>query len=70
MPLEIQATYENGSLKLDHPLPLKEKERVTVVVQTARQKLWAKSQPTPWTGDPEVLRLIAEAPELRDPGEL
>jgi predicted DNA-binding antitoxin AbrB/MazE fold protein len=33
MPLETEAVYENGVLKLDKPLPLDEHERVTVRVQ-------------------------------------
>ena len=33
MSLEVEATYENGVLKLDKPLPLDEYERVTVVVK-------------------------------------
>ncbi len=33
MTLTIEATYENGMLKLDGPLPLKERERVRVTVQ-------------------------------------
>ena len=33
MSLEVEATYENGVLKLDKPLPLGEHERVTVSVK-------------------------------------
>ncbi len=33
MPLETEAVYENGVLKLDKPLPLDEQERVTVRIQ-------------------------------------
>lgn len=32
MPLTVQATYENGVLKPDRPLPLKEHERVQVTL--------------------------------------
>jgi predicted DNA-binding antitoxin AbrB/MazE fold protein len=32
MSLEVEATYENGVLKLDQPLPLAEHERVVVFV--------------------------------------
>ena len=38
MSLETQAIYENGSLKLDHPLPLDEQQRVRVVVQAVEEK--------------------------------
>ncbi|HEX3997670.1 MAG TPA: antitoxin family protein [Pirellulales bacterium] len=30
---ELDAIYENGMLKLDHPLPLEEQQRVRIVVQ-------------------------------------
>lgn len=33
MPFELEATYENGVLKLDRPLPLVEHQRVKIVVQ-------------------------------------
>ena len=35
MSFELEATYENGVLKLDHSLPLEEHQRVKVVVQEA-----------------------------------
>ncbi len=34
MLLEAVATYENGTLKLDEPLPLVEHERVTVRIES------------------------------------
>ena len=33
MSLEVEATYENGVLKPDAPLPLSERERVTVQIR-------------------------------------
>ncbi len=30
MSLEVEATYTNGVLKLDEPLPLKENKRLTI----------------------------------------
>jgi predicted DNA-binding antitoxin AbrB/MazE fold protein len=35
MTLSITATYENGVLKPEQPLPLKEHEKVQVIVQTS-----------------------------------
>src|SRR5437588_12891667 len=32
--ITVDATYENGTLRLDQPLPLKEHEKVRVSVQT------------------------------------
>ena len=73
MTYQIQATYEDGVLKFDEVLPLKEHERVLVTIQPQT----AHSQPDPtwtlrtrqcygligWTGDPQVLRKIAEDDE-------
>ena len=67
MSLEVEATYENGVLKLDKPLPLDEHERVTVVVKPQAVRIWSHAGSLKWTGDPEILRQIAEDPELRAP---
>jgi predicted DNA-binding antitoxin AbrB/MazE fold protein len=67
MSLEVQATYENGVLKLDKPLPLEEHERVTVHVKPHASRIWQRTGSLKWTGDVEVLRKIAEDPELRAP---
>ena len=37
MSLEIDATYEDGVLKPDQPLPLAEHQRVKVTVQSSRK---------------------------------
>ena len=34
MSLEVNAIYENGCLKLDHPLPFDDQQRVRVLVLT------------------------------------
>jgi hypothetical protein len=33
MSIEVDATHDHGTLKLDHALPLKEQQRVRVIVQ-------------------------------------
>ena len=33
-PLVVEATYENGTLKLAQPLPLKEHEKVRVTIES------------------------------------
>jgi predicted DNA-binding antitoxin AbrB/MazE fold protein len=63
MTIEVAATYENGMLRLDQPLPLKENERVTVSVTPAVSRARQGAGRLRWTGDPEVLREIAESPE-------
>jgi predicted DNA-binding antitoxin AbrB/MazE fold protein len=65
MSLVVNATYENGTLKLDTPLPLQENQRVKVTVEQS------EAVPAPltygligWTGDPGVVRRIALDPEF------
>ncbi|MBI3821754.1 MAG: antitoxin family protein [Planctomycetes bacterium] len=64
MSLEVEATYENGVLKLDRPLPLAEKERVTIEIKPRISVARRMQGRLKWTGDPEVLRQIAEDPEF------
>jgi predicted DNA-binding antitoxin AbrB/MazE fold protein len=64
MAIEVEAVYENGILKLDHPLPLAERQRVKVLVRqqpTIAQKTYGIIG---WKGDPEVVRRIANDPEF------
>jgi predicted DNA-binding antitoxin AbrB/MazE fold protein len=63
-PLTIEAVYENGVLKPAQPLPLKEHEKVRITVEP--ELSWAERTAgmLPWTGDPEVLRRVAEDDEF------
>ena len=63
MAIEVEATYEGGALKLDHPLPLAEQQRVTVVVHPNPGIARSSYGLIGWTGDPAVLRSIALDPE-------
>jgi predicted DNA-binding antitoxin AbrB/MazE fold protein len=64
MPLTVEAVYENGILKPAQPLPLQEHEKVRLTIEP--QVSWAERTAgmVPWTGDPEVLRRIAEDDEF------
>jgi predicted DNA-binding antitoxin AbrB/MazE fold protein len=70
MTLTVQAIYENGVLKPDQPLPLKEHERVRVSihapvdVQDALDAVQRSYGLIHWTGDSETLRRIAEDDEF------
>jgi predicted DNA-binding antitoxin AbrB/MazE fold protein len=64
MSLEVEATYENGVLKLDKPLPLSEHERVTVQVKPHTSRMRQRAGSIKWTGDLAILQRIAEDPEL------
>jgi predicted DNA-binding antitoxin AbrB/MazE fold protein len=37
MTIEVEATYENGVLKPDQPLPIKDQERVRVRIDTPNE---------------------------------
>jgi predicted DNA-binding antitoxin AbrB/MazE fold protein len=74
MSLEIEAVYEDGVLKPEKPLPLQEHQRVTVSVKPKSEKPPSEKRPSSrirqsagllrWTGDPDVLRKIAEDPQF------
>jgi predicted DNA-binding antitoxin AbrB/MazE fold protein len=63
-PLIVEATYENGVLKPAQPLPLKEHEHVKVTIEPVI--CWAERTAgmLKWSGDPELLRRIAEDDEF------
>jgi predicted DNA-binding antitoxin AbrB/MazE fold protein len=80
MTLSITAIYENGVLKPEQPLPLKEHDKVRVTIETPEQ---VHIQPSVadaedavrrtyglirWTGDHETLVRLAMDPEF-DPQE-
>jgi predicted DNA-binding antitoxin AbrB/MazE fold protein len=64
MAITVDAVYENGTLKLERPLPLKDHEKVRVTVEPALT--WAEQTAgmLHWTGDPEMLHRIAEDDEF------
>jgi predicted DNA-binding antitoxin AbrB/MazE fold protein len=64
MTITIEATYENGTLKLDRTLPLKEHEKVRVTIQTGTSPLAQAYGLLGWTGDAETLERIALDPEF------
>ncbi|HZY87005.1 MAG TPA: antitoxin family protein [Gemmataceae bacterium] len=65
MNLTVEATYENGTLKLDQPLPLNEHEKVRVTVHTeSSSPLLRAAGIMGWTGSAEELERIALDPEF------
>jgi predicted DNA-binding antitoxin AbrB/MazE fold protein len=64
MSLDIEATYENGVLKLDQPLPLGDHQRVKVTVHEPLSRAKISYGLIGWTGDPEVVRKLALDPEF------
>lgn len=73
--LVVEATYEDGVLKLTSPLPIKESVKVLVRVQFPEEAHAVTKEEAErlvgrsygmlrWTGDAETLRRIAEDPEF------
>ena len=66
MTITVEAIYENGMLKLEQPLPLKELEKVRVTVQQGPSLAEQTAGMIGWTGDVETLeRILREAEETQ-----
>jgi predicted DNA-binding antitoxin AbrB/MazE fold protein len=64
MPITVEAVYENGVLKPAQPLPLKEQEKVRLTIESELSWADRTAGMLPWTGEPEILRRIAEEDEF------
>jgi predicted DNA-binding antitoxin AbrB/MazE fold protein len=64
MSLTFDAVYENGVLKPSQTLPLQEHEKVRVTIEPGLTWTERTAGMLKWTGDPEVLRRIAEDDEF------
>lgn len=64
MSITVEALYENGTLKLAQPLPLKEHEKVRVTVQKLTDWVTETSGLIRWTGDRETLQRLVMDPEF------
>ncbi len=64
MSIVVEATYEDGMLKLGQPLPLAEHEKVRVTVEPEVNWVDRTYGLLRWTGDPETLRRLAEDDEF------
>jgi predicted DNA-binding antitoxin AbrB/MazE fold protein len=58
MALEVEATYEHGVLKPDKPLPIGDRERVTVSIQPHGGQIRRSAGLIPWKGDAEALEYL------------
>lgn len=63
MSIEVDAIYDHGTLKLDHALPLKDQQRVRVIVQDQLSIAERSYGLIGWTGDPAVVRQAALSEE-------
>jgi predicted DNA-binding antitoxin AbrB/MazE fold protein len=64
MAITVDATYENGVLKPDQPLPLQEHQRVQISVQPTPSIARQSAGLLRWRGDWETLRQLAEDDEF------
>jgi predicted DNA-binding antitoxin AbrB/MazE fold protein len=64
MAITVEATYENGVLKLRGPLPFQEHEKVQVTVNSTSSPLLQAYGIMGWKGDAETLERIALDPEF------
>ena len=64
MAIVVEATYENGVLKPERPLPLGEHEKVQITVHTAVSRVRATAGLLGWKGDAETVERIALDPEF------
>jgi len=65
MSITIKASYQNGVLQPDEPLALNENEKVTIVVTRAGSRIRDAASRLQIEADPELIRAIAEDPQLR-----
>jgi predicted DNA-binding antitoxin AbrB/MazE fold protein len=63
MSFEVEATYENGVLKTDQPLPLQEHERVTINIKTSVDRVCESYGRVAAPIDPEALEYLTNSPE-------
>ncbi len=67
MPLNVEATYENGIFKLSQPLPLKEHDKVRGTVHTGPTCAERSAGMMGWTGSTEEADYFAMSPDLDVP---
>jgi predicted DNA-binding antitoxin AbrB/MazE fold protein len=63
MAITVEAVYENGTLRLRQPVPLKDQEPVRVTIEPAMTWADRTAGMLEWTGEPEVLHQVATEPE-------
>ena len=68
MAIVVEATYENGVLKPERPLPLAERQKVQITIGTPTSPILQAYGIMGWKGDHATLERFALDPEL-DPQE-
>jgi predicted DNA-binding antitoxin AbrB/MazE fold protein len=63
MTFTVKAVYENGTLKLAEPLPLKEYAEVEVTITAEARVIRRPASMVHWTRDPDTLHRFGQHPE-------
>jgi predicted DNA-binding antitoxin AbrB/MazE fold protein len=63
MTITVEATYEDGVLKPEAPLNLKENSNVTLTIEAASETTADDDDPTGWKTAESFVGLIKDAPE-------
>jgi|GEM_PF-1322563 len=58
MSLEVEATYEQGALKLERPLPLEDGQKVQVTIRPSGGRAKASYGLLAWKGDAKELETL------------
>ncbi len=64
MSLETGAVYENGVLKLEHPVALENGQRVRVTIHPTGSRVSQSYGLMQWKGDPKLIAHAALVPEF------
>jgi predicted DNA-binding antitoxin AbrB/MazE fold protein len=67
MTITIEAIYENGTLRLERPLPLQEHEKVRITIHSAVSRARQTAGLMGWQGSAELADQFALDPELDFP---
>jgi predicted DNA-binding antitoxin AbrB/MazE fold protein len=62
MTIDVDAVYEDGVLKPERPLALKEKARVHVTIEAKAEELPDPDDPTGWKAAREFIGMWKDAP--------
>ena len=68
MSITVEAVYENGVLRPAKALPLEERQKVQITVQTKISRVRQTAGLMGWTGSQKDADFVATSPEL-DPQE-
>jgi predicted DNA-binding antitoxin AbrB/MazE fold protein len=67
MTITVEATYENGTLRLGQPLPFKEHEKLQVTIRPKTNWVEETAGICGWKGSAEEAERFASDPELDFP---